>query len=113
MFDAKYKKEFLYEGFEKKTKEFYDYFYLNRRHIENCIDTKDKSFLKEFEAELKKVIISKFYSKELYFSFKKIGNLYVFEFYYYHSDYLLSVGTNLFDSPKLNFDNWSFLLKKK
>ncbi len=111
MFEAKYKEYFIDDACLKNIEAFFDYFIDSHKIIENKIKNHDRSFMQEFDDELKKIFIR--YSKLLRYNFLPKGEIIEFIFYYGRNDYLLSVGTILCEKKQYyKLENWRFRLEK-
>ncbi len=111
MFEAKYKEIYIDDICKKTIDAFFDYFIISHKVIEEKIANKDRSFMKEFDLEIKKVFPR--YQKLLRYNFIYKDDVIEFIFYYGRNDYLLSVATFLCERKQnFNLQKWRFRLEK-
>lgn len=108
---AKYIPSYIDDEVCKRLVEFLDYFSYSCKRIEKKMQNKDRSFLKEFDAELRKLFYK--YNKPLCYNFFLQEGRFTFILYYGRNDYLLTIFTALVDKKReYHLDNWQFISKK-
>ena len=110
MFAAKYKASYITEDLYKRIDEFWEWFLLERKHLEKLINEKNKQVFLILEKELLKVFRER---KSIPLALGYKGDLYHFFIYYGHNSYLLTLGDELYGRmPKSLKGQWLLMIEK-